>query len=125
MLGLTAEGASTYTFPRIMGPQAAARLLLGAEWWSAAQCKAARLAFDVFPDDGFLDRVLAYAHGLAQLPLASLLETKKLLVDPHRTAMHQANHAENAGLRRLRGGPANLEAVAAFRAKRPADFSNR
>jgi len=122
-LGLTAEGASTYSFPRIMGPQAAARFLLGAEWWSAAQCKADRLVLEVFPDEGFLDRVLAFAQTLAELPLASLIETKKLLVDPHRAALHRANAAENAGLRRLGGGPANLEAVAAFREKRTADFS--
>lgn len=122
-LGLTAEGASTYTFPRIMGPQAAARFLMGAEWWPAARCKADRLAYDVLPDEGFLDRVLAYAAELAKLPLASLLETKRLLVEPHRAAMHQANQDENAGLGRLSGGPANLEAVSAFREKRPADFS--
>lgn len=122
-LGLTAEGASTYTFPRIMGPQAAARFLLGAEWWSAAQCKADRLVYDVFPDDGFLDRVLAFAQQLAQLPLASLLETKNLLIAPHRAAMHNANEEENAGLARLSGGAANREAVAAFREKRVADFS--
>jgi enoyl-CoA hydratase/carnithine racemase len=122
-LGLTAEGASTYAFPRIMGPQAAARFLLGAEWWSADQCKAARLVLDVFPDDGFLDRVLAFAHELARLPMASLLETKRLLVEPHRAALHQANADENEALRRLSGGPANQEAVAAFREKRPADFS--
>ena len=122
-LGLTAEGASTYTFPRIMGPQAAARFLMGAEWWSAAQCKADRLVLDVFPDEGFLERVLGFARDLAKLPMASLLETKQLLVGPHRAAMHQANQDENAGLGRLSGGPANLEAVSAFREKRPADFS--
>lgn len=122
-LGLTAEGASTYTFPRVMGPQAAARFLLGAEWWPAARCKADRLALEVYPDEGFLDRVLAQARELARLPLTSLLATKELLVGPHRAAMHQANKAENEALRRLSGGPANLEAVAAFREKRPADFS--
>ena len=122
-LGLTAEGASTYTFPRIMGPQAAARFLLGAEWWTPQQCKADRLALDVFPDPGFLERVLDYALALAKLPMASLLETKDLLVAPHRAAMHKANEDENAGLRRLSGGPANVEALAAFREKRPADFA--
>jgi enoyl-CoA hydratase/carnithine racemase len=122
-LGLTAEGASTYAFPRIMGPQAAVRFLLGAEWWSSAQCKADRLVGDVFPDTGFLERVLQFARELARLPMASLLETKRLLMDPHRAALHLANTDERAGLRRLSGGPANLEAVAAFRDKRPADFS--
>lgn len=123
-LGLTAEGASTYTFPRIMGPQAAARFLLGAEWWPAEQCKADRLVLDVYPDDGFLDLVLAFARDLARLPMASLLETKNLLVGRHREAMHRANEDENEGLGRLRGGAANREAVAAFREKRAADFSN-
>ncbi|MEO8541222.1 MAG: enoyl-CoA hydratase/isomerase family protein [bacterium] len=122
-LGLTAEGASTYTFPRIMGPQAAARFLLGAEWWSAAQCKADSLALEVLPDEGFLERVMAYATEVAKLPMASLLATKELLVGPHRAAMHEANAAENAALGRLSGGPANLEAVSAFREKRVADFS--
>jgi enoyl-CoA hydratase/carnithine racemase len=122
-LGLTAEGASTYTFPRIMGPQAAAQFLFKAEWWPAAQCKADRLVLDVFPDEGFLDRVLDQARDLASLPMASLLETKSLLIAPHREAMHKANEEENQGLRRLSGGPANREAVAAFREKRAADFS--
>jgi enoyl-CoA hydratase/carnithine racemase len=122
-LGLTAEGASTYTFPRLMGPQAAARFLMGAEWWDAARCKAAGLAYDVFPDEGFLDRVLEYARALARMPLESLIATKELLLGPHRAAMHAANTAENAALGRLSGGPANREAVAAFREKREPDFS--
>jgi enoyl-CoA hydratase/carnithine racemase len=122
-LGLTAEGASTYTFPRIVGPQAAARFLMGAEWWPAAQCKADRLVLDVYPNEGFLDRVLAYARDLARLPMTSLLETKNLLIDPHRAAMHRANQDENEALGRLSGGPANREAVVAFREKRAADFS--
>lgn len=122
-LGLTAEGASTYTFPRIMGPQAAARILMGAEWWDADRCKTDGLVLDVFEDAGFLERVMDYARGLARLPMASLLETKELLVGPHREAMHAANTAENEALARLSGGPANLEAVAAFREKREADFS--
>jgi enoyl-CoA hydratase/carnithine racemase len=107
-----------------MGPQAAARFLLGAEWWSAAQCKADRLVYEVFPDDGFLERVLAFARELARLPLASLLETKNLLLGPHRAAMHRANADENAALGRLHDGAANREAVAAFRERRAADFSN-
>jgi len=122
-LGLTAEGASTYTFPRLMGPQAAARFLLGAEWWSAQACKDAGLVLDVFPDSTFMDEVMTRAKALARWPLASLLETKALLVAPHLEAMKKANRDENAALGRLSGGPANLEAVAAFRDKRDPDFS--
>lgn len=122
-LGLTAEGASTSTFPRIMGPQAASRFLLGAEWWSAAQCHADRLVLEVCPDGETLERAMGYAAELSRLPMASLVQTKELLVGPHREAMHRANADEGEGLRRLGGGPANLEALRAFGEKRPADFT--
>ena len=123
-LGLTAEACSTYTFPRLMGSQAAARFLLGAHWMSAAECKAAGLVLDVLPDAGLLDAVLTEARHLATLPMASLLTTKRLMVDPHRDALKAANEAENAGLLELCGGPANVEAVRAFAEKREADFAN-
>lgn len=122
-LGLTAEAASTYTFPRLMGQQAAARFLLGAGWLNAQECKDQGLATGVFDDAGFLDSVMAEATAMAKLPLASLLETKALMLAPHRGAMKAANVAENEGLGRLRGGPANIEAVNAFMQKREPDFS--
>ncbi|MCZ6616972.1 MAG: enoyl-CoA hydratase/isomerase family protein [Gammaproteobacteria bacterium] len=123
-LGLTAEACSTYTFPRLMGPQGAADFLLGAGWLSAAQCKASGLALEIFPHEGFLERVMQEAQNLAGLPLASLLQTKKLLMAPHVEAMKAANVAENEALLGLRGGPANTEAVTAFREKREPDFSD-
>ncbi|MDA1075207.1 MAG: hypothetical protein O3A63_10670 [Proteobacteria bacterium] len=61
--------------------------------------------------------------AMARLPLASLLETKALMLKPHRAAMKAANVAENEGLVRLRGGPANIEAVTAFAEKREPLFS--
>ena len=54
------------------------------------------------------------ARQLAALPLASLLTTKRLMVDPHRAALKAANAAENEGLAELSGGPANIEAVASM-----------
>ncbi len=123
-LGLTAEACSTYTFPRLMGPQAAANFLLGAGWLSASQCKASGLALEVFPNEGFLDRVMQEAENLASLPLISLLQTKALMMAPHIEAMKAANIAENEALLGLRGGPANVEAVSAFREKREPNFSD-
>jgi len=123
-LGLTAEACSTYTFPRLMGPQVAANFLLGAGWLSASQCKASGLALEVFPNEGFLDRVMQEAENLASLPLISLLQTKALMMAPHIEAMKAANIAENEALLGLRGGPANVEAVNAFREKREPNFSD-
>ncbi len=124
-LGLVAEAGSTRTFPALLGRQQAMWFLMASEWLSAAQCKDAGLALDVFPDDGFMDAVGEKAGHLAALPPESLVAAKRLIVDAaERERLKNVIAAENAALAKLSGGPANREAVAAFREKRQADFSN-
>jgi len=122
-LGLTAEAASTVTFPLLMGRQRANWFLLAAEWMSAQECKDAGLALEVLPLAELLPRVREQAGKLAALPLASLIKTKQLMMEPLRPQLRAAAKAENAGLAALVGGPANREALAAFRDKRAPDFS--
>ena len=123
-LGLVAEAGSTVTFPALMGRQRAMWFLMSAEWMSAAECKAAGLVLDVYPDDGFLDAVHGQAAKLAALPRESLAEAKRLIAGPGREHLKVVIESENATIRRLQGRPANREAVAAFREKRRPDFSN-
>ena len=124
-LGLVAEAGSTRTFPALLGRQQAMWFLMASEWLSAAQCKEAGVALDVFPDDGFMDAVGEKAGHLAALPPESLVAAKRLIVDAaERERLKKVIAAENAALAKLSGGPANREAVAAFREKRQADFSN-
>ena len=124
-LGLVAEAGSTRTFPALMGRQRAMWFLMASEWMSAAQCKDAGLALEVFPDDGFMAAVGEKAAYLAGLPPESLAVAKRLIVDAEeRERLKAVIAAENAALAKLSGGPANREAVAAFREKRAADFSN-
>lgn len=123
-LGLVAEAASTRTFPALMGRQRAMWFLMASEWMSAAECKEAGLVLDVLPDDGFLAAVQEKAAHLARLPKESLAAAKRLIVDAaERERLKAVIAAENAALAALSGGPANREAVAAFREKREADFS--
>jgi len=122
-LGLTAEAGSTYTFPRLMGYQRAAWVLLSSEWITAAECVDFGLALASFPAVSFMPEVLKKAATLAALPMASLIQTKALLMEPRRAALKQAVIEEGKGLARLSGGPANREAVAAFLEKRQPDFS--
>jgi enoyl-CoA hydratase/carnithine racemase len=122
-LGITVEGSSSYTFSRIMGHQAASWFLLSAEWMSSAQCKETNIALEVFPDADFMQLVMDKATLLASMPLASLLETKSLMMAAHKENMHAANQRETDGLARLSGGPANIEALMAFQEKRDPDFS--
>ena len=122
-LGLTAEAASTVTFPRLMGRQNAMWFLLASEWWSAQQCVEAGLALKVLPKDELMLYAIGQAQKLAALPLVSLIKTKKLIMDPLKDEMRAAAKAENQGLAELVGGPANKEALAAFIEKRDPDFS--
>ncbi len=122
-LGLTAEAASTVTFPRLMGHQRASWFLLAAEWMDAEQCVEAGLALQAIPLQELMPAVLERAATLAALPSASLQMTKSLVRGALREELKAAVRAENAGLGQLGGGPANKEALAAFREKRAADFT--
>lgn len=122
-LGLTAEAASTFTFGRLLGHQKASWFLLSSEWISASQALDAGLLMEVFSDEGFIEQVMEKAAVLAKLPLASLMQTKALMMEPLRDAMKAAIVAEGEALASLAGGAANREAVKAFLEKRTADFS--
>ena len=122
-LGLVPEAASTLTFPALMGRQQATWMLLSSEWMDAQACKDAGLAFAVCAPEALMASTLDHASRLAQLPIVSLTETKRLIVEPRRAAMRTAMRAELDLIAALRGGPANQEAVDAFRDKREPDFS--
>ena len=122
-LGLTAEAASTVTFPALIGRQRANWFLLGAEWMDAQEAVAAGLALEAVPDGELLAHAMAKAETLAGLPMASVRATKALIMRPLRAQMKAAYAAENETLAALRGQPANLEAVEAFGEKREPDFS--
>jgi enoyl-CoA hydratase/carnithine racemase len=122
-LGLTAEAASTYTFPLLLGRQRASWFLLASEWMTAEECRDAGLALDVLPDDALLDHVLAKAAVLAALPGSSLKTTKALITAPLKAQLKASVAAENLKLAELAGSPANREAVTAFREKRDPDFA--
>jgi len=122
-LGLSAEAASTFTFPQLMGRQRANWFLLSAEWMSASECLDAGLVLEVLPAEGLMPRAMEQAQKLAALPLASLVKTKSLIMGPLRAQLRASAAAENAGLAALVGGPANREALTAFREKRQPNFA--
>ena len=122
-LGLVAEAGSTMTFPALMGRQKAAWMLMSSDWMSAEQCKDMGLVHDVFPDDVFAEEVHQRAAKLAALPPGPIAAAKRLINGPEIGRLKAVIDAENAELAGLSGGPANLEAVTAFREKRPPDFS--
>ena len=106
-----------------MGRQKASWFLLSAEWMSGSECEASGLAMMSVPLEQLTETVNAKAQTLAKLPIASLMQTKKLIVDPHREQLKTVFMEENKALAKLVGGPANKEALSAFVEKREPNFS--
>jgi enoyl-CoA hydratase/carnithine racemase len=70
-----------------------------------------------------LDEALSVAREIAAMPVDSLVTTKRLLLESRLDAVRAARERENVRFARLVGGPANREALAAFRERRDPDFT--
>jgi enoyl-CoA hydratase/carnithine racemase len=62
------------------------------------------------------------ARQMAQWPVSSLVEMKRMLKSFHQDSIARARSIENAAMAKLFGGPENKEAIAAFIEKREPDF---
>jgi enoyl-CoA hydratase/carnithine racemase len=122
-LGVAPEAASSFTFPQLLGRQRAMWTLLSSEWISAEECHEFGLAFRVTAPDELLEVTLQHARVLAAKPISSLVESKRVVVEPIRGQIHAARERENAAFAKLLGGPANAEALRAFAERRDPDFA--
>lgn len=122
-LGVAPEAASSYLFPQLVGRQDAAWMLLSSEWISAAEALRMGLVREVCAPDALMPTALRHAETLAARPISSLVAVKRTLTEPHREAVRAARERENAAFAELLGGPANLEALAAFAEGREPDFT--
>jgi enoyl-CoA hydratase/carnithine racemase len=122
-LAVAPEAGSSFTFPRLLGRQNATWALMSSEWLSASECLDMGLAWKVCPPEELLAETLRYARVLAAKPINSLIETKRVIVEPWRAEIDAARAREGQAFQRLLGSPANVEALAAFAEKRPPDFA--
>ena len=122
-LGVAPEAASSVSFPRLLGRQNATWALLSSEWLSAQECLEIGLAFRVVEPEQLLDETIRHAAILASKPINSLVESKRIIVEPMRAELAAARQRENEAFRVLLGGPANIEALVAFAERREPDFS--
>ncbi len=121
-LGVTAEAGSTVLLPALIGWQHAAELLYTADWIDAETALAWGLAGRLCAPEALMDEALALAGRIARMPVSSLVATKELLLAARLDAVRAARERENTRFAKLLGGPANREALAAFREKREPDF---
>jgi enoyl-CoA hydratase/carnithine racemase len=123
-LGVAPEAASSLLFPNLIGHQNAAWVLLSAEWISAAEAHDLGLAWKITEPGELLDVTLQHASKLAAMPISSLIAVKQTMTAGRVGATRAARDLEDAQFQKLMGGPANMEALAAFAERRPADFTH-
>jgi enoyl-CoA hydratase/carnithine racemase len=122
-LGLCPEAASSFLAVQLMGyPRAAEALLLGEPFMAEAALEMGLINRIVPPTEA---NALAQrqAQKLAAKPLASLLETKRLMKKGNAAMVAERIAEEGASFGRMLHEPAAREAFSAFMEKRRPDFS--
>lgn len=121
-LGVVPEAAGSLLMPVVMGGQRAAFALYTGEWISADDAVACGLALRVVEPDALMIETMELAGRIANMPVSSLVGTKRLLVASRIDAVRAARSREDGAFAHMVGGPANLEALTAFLEKREPDF---
>jgi len=122
-LGVAPEFASSFTFPQLLGRQNASWVLMSSEWIDAHTAKEMGLAWKLCEPDQLMTTTMEHARVLASKPISSLIECKRVIMEPARQYLADARVQEDAAFSVLLGGAANMEAMTAFAEKRPPDFS--
>nr|CAB3240683.1 enoyl-CoA delta isomerase 2, mitochondrial [Phallusia mammillata] len=93
-LGLTAEGCSSYTFPKVMGYSKANDVLLFNRQLSAQEAYHAGLVAQVFPKQTFWTEVQKRIDDLVQYPINSYIYGKQLIRLNDMETLFAVNHRE-------------------------------
>ena len=121
-LGLVTEAAASYLAPLVIGPKQAAELLYTADWVDAERALEYGIATRIYSDEDVLTEAIAKARQIAQWPVSSLVEMKRLVKSFHTESIAKARSLENDAMAKLFGGPENKEAITSFIEKRKPDF---
>jgi peroxisomal 3,2-trans-enoyl-CoA isomerase len=97
-LGICLEGASSYSFPRIIGYSKASSLLVLNEKINAAKAFEWGLVAEVIPKENFEKETRRKLRVMSELPIKSLLYSKDLVRGRERCLLHAGNEREREGL---------------------------
>ncbi|XP_014203296.1 enoyl-CoA delta isomerase 2, mitochondrial [Copidosoma floridanum] len=116
-LGLSPEGCSSYTFPRIMGPSKAGEMLFFGEKLNAQE--AARIGFvsKVYKSDA-VKEIWAHLDRISTLSKESLISTKSLLSRWNRDMLLKVNEQELSNLKNFYNSPTLIENMMKLMAKK-------
>ena len=122
-LGLCPEAGSSFLVPQLMGYHRAAEALLLGEPFMAEAALEMGLINRIVPPAEANALAQRQALKLAAKPLASLMETKRLMKKGHAGMIAERMAEEGASFGRMLQEPAAREAFTAFMEKRRPDFS--
>ncbi|HOV19620.1 enoyl-CoA hydratase [Ottowia sp.] len=122
-LGLVPEAASSLLLPQMLGYHRAAEALLLGEPFMAEAALEVGLVNRVLPPTECNAAAQQQARKLAAKPLASLIETKRLMKGGQQAAVLARMDEEGQLFGRMLHEPAAREAFAAFAERRKPDFS--
>ena len=122
-LGLVPEAASSLLLPQMLGYHRAAEALLLGEPFMAEAALEVGLVNRVVPPTECNAAAQQQARKLAAKPLASLIETKRLMKGGQQAAVLARMDEEGQLFGRMLHEPAAREAFAAFAERRKPDFS--
>ncbi len=117
-VGLVLEFGSSFLLPRIIGLGKALELAMTTRLIDAQEAKEIGLVSQVFPQEGFLEEVLAFASQIANGPTRTLGWLKELVHHSIQADLASARRKENEILDRCRHSPEHREGVMAFLEKR-------
>jgi len=123
-IGLVPDGGSTWFLPRLIGDARARAMAMLAQQIPAEKAQAWGLIWDVVDDTALMDTATALARRLADGPLA-LGSIKTALNAAHGNSLSAQLDLERDLQREMGRSDDFKEGVAAFLAKRPAQFKGR
>ncbi|MDB5916506.1 MAG: 2-(1,2-epoxy,2-dihydrophenyl)acetyl-CoA isomerase [Massilia sp.] len=121
-LGLIPDTGGTWHLPRLVGHARAMGLAMLGEKLSAETAEQWGLIWKCVPDAALMDEANAMAFHFAAAPTKGLAFTKKALHASHANTLPEQLKLEAAMMRELGHSHDYKEGVAAFIAKRPANF---
>ncbi len=121
-IGLVPDAGGSWLLPRQIGLARAMGAMLFAESIEARQAADWGMIYEAVPDAGFAAHWRKRAQGLAKGPALALSETKRLLRGSFDNTLQDQMKAEAAAQARCGASDDFREGVAAFLAKRPAEF---
>jgi 2-(1,2-epoxy-1,2-dihydrophenyl)acetyl-CoA isomerase len=120
--GLSPDGGSSWTLPRIVGLKLATEMMLTNRRLTAAEALAAGLVTRVVADDALDAEADALAATLAAGATGAYGTVKRLLASSFQSTLEEQFDAEAAGVAANAASPDGREGVAAFLAKRRPQF---